>query len=766
MMKKILLISILFWGIAPTLFSQSNDKIFYSSFRPEGWDIYLSKDNGKNFSAFTNHESLDYDAKISPDGEWVVFTSERNGPPQLFIKNIEGDTLPRLLVSSNSMQDQIDFSPDGKWIAFVSTHEGNADIYKLPFHPIDTLDVSQAQNMTNNAAGDFRPKYSNDGKTIAFSSDRDHPIKPHPFFAFAMQRTGDIYTIPANGGKATRLTESEGWDGSPSWSMDDNEIYFYSNRNGPPSLFKMTLNGEGQEAISPDGFSCFSPLLTSENTLLFTNLNDDNKAFSILGFNTETKVIDSTLVQDLDMFNIDYHFDGLMVFHGGKKPLETNQNKAGFEGDLVVKNGPETAMIIDRTIDLIGVRRAFAAPPTINGNEIIYDYSPARGPEDLITPYAFLLALLPLFAIVWLLLGVVNSIKKRKEIPFWKYLLFSVIAVLIPVAIGVEVFNKLIAMALPINSVRWFALILCVLLALLALSANYLYKKRKAANKHIAPLYKHYFLMFAVNGLIMAYVAMFCSSFFNVQPDFFSVDYTTKEVTHLFKFEPDPNLNPLLIRIIDTKFTPDGDYLQFSVGGFRTDPNVQGCVYRYHLKDKTLERLTDLDSNNGFADFSKDNSSMVFRSGRTGTMDIFIKEDKTLTNLTNSPAKENFPVISHDGKKIAFCSDVNGTDINGVVKTMDIFISNRTADNSWSEPKQITTYKGQEGHPHFSPDGKWLIFSTEEYGINDEQPLVQSYIFSPQMYGEITAIRLEDGEQIRLTHNKWEDGAPLWISAN
>ena len=763
-MKKItlLIVILLIFGSL----SHAQDKVFYSSFRPQGWDIYISKDDGKSFTQFTQHESLDYDAKISPDGNWVVFTSERLGPPKLFVKNTRSDSIARLLVTSNSMQDQVDFSPDGKSMIFVSSHEGNADIYKLPFVPTDTLDISQAINLTNDPGGDFRPKFSNDGKSIAFSSDRDHAIKPHPFFVFAMQRTGDIYTMPADKGSATRITDSEGWDGSPVWSVDDSEIFFYSDRNGPPTLFKMTAKGEQKVPFSLDGLSCYSPVVTSENTLLFTSFNEKDRIFSILGFNTETSVIDSTLVQELDMFNIDYHSSGLMVFHGGKKPLETDQNKAGFEGDLLVKNSPEIIMLAGKTIDLFGVRRAFAAPPSIEGKEIIYDYSPARGPEDFITPYVYLLALFPLFAILWLILGVVNSIKKRKQIPFWKYLIFSVLSIGITAMIGIEIFNRFIAMALPINNVRWFALILCVLLALLGLLAYFVYKKRKSANKDIALLFKHYFLMFSVNSLIMAYVAMFSSSFFEVRPDFYAVDYTTNEVTHLFKFEPDPNFNPLLIRIIDTKFTPNGEYLQFSVGGFRTDPNVQGCVYRYHVGDKTLERITDLDSNNGFADFSKDNASMVFRSGRSGTMDIYIKEGESLTNLTNSPAKENFPAISHDGNKIAFCSDVNGTDIDGAVKTMDIFISNRMADNSWSEPKQITTYTGQEGHPHFSPDGKWLIYTSEEFGINDEQPLVQPYIFSPQMYGEITAIRLADSTKFRLTHNKWEDGAPLWIKGD
>ena len=68
----------------------------------------------------------------------------------------------------------------------------------------------------------------------------------------------------------------------------------------------------------------------------------------------------------------------------------------------------------------------------------------------------------------------------------------------------------------------------------------------------------------------------------------------------------------------------------------------------------------------------------------------------------------------------------------------------------------------QEGHLAYSHDGKWLISSSEQGGINDEQPLVQSMIFAIQDYGEMYAYRLQDGTTVRLTHNKWEEGVPSW----
>jgi Tol biopolymer transport system component len=75
----------------------------------------------------------------------------------------------------------------------------------------------------------------------------------------------------------------------------------------------------------------------------------------------------------------------------------------------------------------------------------------------------------------------------------------------------------------------------------------------------------------------------------------------------------------------------------------------------------------------------------------------------------------------------------------------------------------VAAAPGQDSHVQFSPDGEWLVFTSERGGINDEEPLVQEVFFGPRMYGEIYAYRLRDGRLVRLTHNKWEDGAPFWV---
>ena len=62
----------------------SLERISFSSFRPDGWDIWLLSPN-KPPQRLTDHPALDYDPAWSPDGRYIVFTSERSGVPDLFV---------------------------------------------------------------------------------------------------------------------------------------------------------------------------------------------------------------------------------------------------------------------------------------------------------------------------------------------------------------------------------------------------------------------------------------------------------------------------------------------------------------------------------------------------------------------------------------------------------------------------------------------------------------------------------------------------------
>ena len=753
------------------LYSQNagHERIFYSSYRPEGWDILISKDSGASFEPFAEHPALDYDAAISPDGRWIVFTSERSGNPKLFISPVDEREEPRLLVESESMQDQVSFSPDGKWIAFVSTHEGNADIYLLPFQPHTTQSLEAALNLTNNSGGDFRPAFSPDGSKIAFSSDRDHPITSHKQFVFAMHRKGNIYLTDPEGAPATRLTTTDGWDGSPCWSSTGDEIYFYSEREqqGKYRIFSMRADGTEPKALTPEGTQAVSPVPLPNNRMAFTSwyeAADGAPNFRLLALNRNTGEVDSLSYGHANLFNLQASQEGkLLVCHGNPEPAERAENVGGFGGQLLVKGAPQIMQVADRTTELYGVRRTFVAPANPTASEVVFAHMAVRSPTDAFTGWGYAFLVVPIFLIGMFILGLVRAIRERSKVKPWRYLLLSLGSLILATVVIAILVYPVSFMSKPLASVRGYFFVGFFLSALVLWLSFRSYQKAKRAGKLKWRVRKLMVLNLLIFSFGIFYIALLLHRFINIPVDFYQVNYVDNSIKHLFRLKEVEHYHPVNSLILDLKYSPDGSAFLFSIGNFRSDPYNQGDIWKVDRRTMKKTKLSDSDYNDGFGEYSKNGKQMVFRSGRTGFFDIYLQEGDSLLNLTRDEARDNFPTISPDGNAIAFCSDREGTLIEQRIKTVDIYLITKGPDGSWSQPRRITSGKGQEAHPHFSPDNEWLIYTSEEGGINDEQPLVQNYMFNPQMYGELYAINLKDSTKIRITHNKWEDGAPLWL---
>jgi len=74
------------------------------------------------------------------------------------------------------------FSPDGKWVAFSSDREGNLDVYVIPSQG------GEAKRLTGHSADDVVLGWTPDGKSVLFASQRGEGFM------------GKLYTVPVDGG--------------------------------------------------------------------------------------------------------------------------------------------------------------------------------------------------------------------------------------------------------------------------------------------------------------------------------------------------------------------------------------------------------------------------------------------------------------------------------------------------------------------------------------------------------------------------------------
>jgi tricorn protease len=138
-------------------------------------------------------------------------------------------------------------SPDGKQLCFSYL----GDLWTVPSAG------GEARRLTVHEAHDAYPRWSPDGKWIAFSSNRDGDAY-------------DLYVVPAVGGEPRQLTFHSGTDIVNDWSPDGKKILFYS-RRGARGFEEWELDLKSGAA---------KPLTNQETTLRYASYSPDGKSFA------------------------------------------------------------------------------------------------------------------------------------------------------------------------------------------------------------------------------------------------------------------------------------------------------------------------------------------------------------------------------------------------------------------------------------------------------------------------------------------------------
>lgn len=137
-------------------------------------------------------------------------------------------------------------SPDGRsvGISHGTAEDGWSRVYTVPLS-------GGTPRLVTPMAPSYLHGWSPDGKTLAYCAERNGEF--------------DIYTIPAEGGEETRLTNTPGLNDGPEYSPDGKHIWFNSVRSGLMQVWRMNADGSGQTRMTQDEESnCWFPHLSPD----------------------------------------------------------------------------------------------------------------------------------------------------------------------------------------------------------------------------------------------------------------------------------------------------------------------------------------------------------------------------------------------------------------------------------------------------------------------------------------------------------------------
>ncbi len=207
----------------------------------------------------TDNEALEANPVYSPDGQWIVFESDRTGNHELWRLPVAGGPAEQL-TDDKAFDSAPDVTPDGRGLVFESDRSGTKNIWLLDL--LDTAHGSVA--LTTGDHDDGSPAVSPLGDVVVFESNR------------AKNGGSDLWLVALAGGEPLRLTTTPAgtYVRTADWSPDGERLVFEANFEGAPALYTMAAGGgamirittlagyEGHPAWSPDGL-----IIACESTL-------------------------------------------------------------------------------------------------------------------------------------------------------------------------------------------------------------------------------------------------------------------------------------------------------------------------------------------------------------------------------------------------------------------------------------------------------------------------------------------------------------------
>jgi len=225
--------------------SPDGQTIVFDSNRAGNRDLWYVSSSGGTPTQLTFNKKFDGQPEWHPDGSRVVFSAVANAGSDLYTKAMPPPSATlSLLIDPSSADRYPEYRPDGLQVVIDKA----SDIYVMP------AGGGTPTVLVTNPANEGHPAYSPDGLWVAYNSDRMGSV--------------DVWVIPTAGGTEIQMTTAPGLDGTADWSPDGQWLAFHSDRDGQAAIWAMPWNGgaggaaiklsdgngaDTQPTFSPDG---------------------------------------------------------------------------------------------------------------------------------------------------------------------------------------------------------------------------------------------------------------------------------------------------------------------------------------------------------------------------------------------------------------------------------------------------------------------------------------------------------------------------------
>jgi TolB protein len=199
------------------------------------YDVYLAKSDGTGIRNLTHSPGYDAEATVSPDGEHIIWTSQRDADLDLYTMNLDGTNIKRL-TSEIGYDGGAFYSWDNKRVVYRAYHPADpqgVERYKRFLSQglvegknleimIMNADGSGKKQLTNNGKVNFAPFFHPNDEQIIFSSNAGDP----------QGRAFHLCIMNADGSGFEQVTFDGTFNSFPMFSKDGTKLVFASNGYG------------------------------------------------------------------------------------------------------------------------------------------------------------------------------------------------------------------------------------------------------------------------------------------------------------------------------------------------------------------------------------------------------------------------------------------------------------------------------------------------------------------------------------------------------